>query len=95
MTEPFDFDCMADRSLDQADPQAALWAIEQGWRAAPADDQLAVRRIDALASLGRVDDLNHAVMSLTRALRADSRDLPTDLARRVQAATQSPRRAMA
>ena len=83
---------LADRCLADKDFQGALWAVERGRLAAPLDDELAVRRIDALSHAGDVAALERDVMTLTRALRADSRDLAPELAQRVQRAISRARR---
>lgn len=84
---------LADRQLELGDVPAALAAVDRGRVAAAADPKLAVRQIEALARLGDHDGVDQGVLALTRSLRADSRDLPDELAVRVQAAIQAPRRA--
>ncbi|WP_145952861.1 bacterial transcriptional activator domain-containing protein [Tessaracoccus aquimaris] len=77
---------LADRAIDQRDPDLALWAVARGRLAAPEDDELSVREIHALAIAGRRSDLERAVVALNRTVRATNRDLPQNLARRVQLA---------
>ncbi len=77
---------LADRAIDQRDPDQALWAVARGRLAAPEDDELSVREIHALAIAGRRSDLERAVVALNRTVRAANRDLPQGLARRVQLA---------
>lgn len=87
---------LADRSLDRGDAAAALWAVRRGRTAAPADDALAAREILALALAGRSSEAGSAAVTLTRAARAEGRDLAPDLARRVQLALHgSPARRVA
>ncbi len=57
-----------------------------GLAAAPGDDHLTVRRIDALMVAGRSDEAHRLVIALNRGLRAAGRDLPPELARRVHVA---------
>lgn len=77
---------LADRAIDQRDPDLALWAVARGRLAAQEDDELSVREIHALAIAGRRSDLERAVVALNRTVRATNRDLPQNLARRVQLA---------
>lgn len=77
---------LADRALGLGDVDLARWAVSRGRLAAPEDDALAVREIQALAE-GRLGaDLDHAIVTLTRRTRAAGRDLDPELARRVQLA---------
>jgi hypothetical protein len=80
---------LADRAIARGDHTVALWATGRGLAAAPADDHLTVRRIDALMVAGRRDEAHQLVVTLNRELRAAGRDLPPDLARRVHIALHS------
>ena len=75
---------LADRAIENSLPDNALWAVGQGLLASPDNDALAVRRIHALALAGRSAEADRAVLELTRALRADSRDLAPFDAVRIQ-----------
>lgn len=88
---------LADRALERGAAEAALWAVRRGRLAAPSNDALASREILALALAGRSSEANGAALALTRAARAEGRDLAPDLSRRIQAALHAPssRRAMA
>lgn len=77
---------LADRAIDNADLDTALWAVGRGRLVSPDDDELAVREIHALASAGRVAEAERAVLALNRATRAAGRDLAPGLASRVQTA---------
>ena len=80
---------LADRAIARGDHTVALWAVGRGLVAAPGDDHLAVRRIDALMVAGRQEEAHDLVRTLNRALRVAGRDLPPDLARRVHVALHS------
>lgn len=91
---------LADRAIEHDDPDLALWAIGRGRLAAPDDDKLSVRAIHAHAVAGRTGEMERAVVALNRSTRTAGRDLPPELARRVQFAihldsTESPRPASA
>ena len=77
---------LADRCLTDADPVGALWAIDQGLRATGDDETLTVRRIQALAAAGNRPEVEATVTRLTRAARAENRDLTPDSIRRIQQA---------
>lgn len=77
---------LADRCLTEADPVGALWAIDQGLRATGEDETLTVRRIQALAAMGNRTEVEATVTRLTRAARAENRDLTPDSVRRIQQA---------
>jgi nucleoid-associated protein YgaU len=81
---------LADRALDRQEAEAALWAVRRGRLAAPGDDGLAAREILALALAGRSAEASGVAVALTRAARAEGRDLAPDLSRRIQAALHSP-----
>lgn len=80
---------LADRAIARGDHTVALWAAGRGLVAAPSDDHLTVRRVDALMVAGRRDEARQLVVTLNRELRAAGRDLPPDLARRVHIALHS------
>lgn len=75
---------LADRYLTERDCAGALWAIAQGQLATGQDETLAVRRIQALAMQGAIEDVEAAVTELTRAARATNQDLSADSIRRIQ-----------
>ncbi len=75
---------LADRCLTDGDVQGALWAIAQGHLATGDDETLAVRRIHALAIAGDRPAVETAITQLTRAARAESRDLKPESIRRIQ-----------
>ena len=77
---------LADRALEHDDQEMALWAVGRARLASPESDLLAVREIDALAAAGRHDELQRAIVALNRSTRSTGRDLPVELARRVQRA---------
>ena len=77
---------LADRAIARSDHVVALWSIGRGLVAAPGDDQLLVRRIDALMVAGRTDEAHQLVVSLNRGLRDAGRDLAPELARRLHLA---------
>lgn len=77
---------LADRALERGDATAVLWAVGRGKLAAPLDDELAVRELQALALAGRSEDLRHAIVALNRSLRSAGRDLAPHLALRVSLA---------
>lgn len=78
--------CLADRALERDDTALAQWAVGRGRLAAPDSDEVAAREILTHAAEGRFDDAERAALRLSRAARAQGRDLAPDLARRVQAA---------
>lgn len=80
---------LADRALERADVDLALWAVGRGRLAAPDDDELAAREILAHARAGRWAEADRATLRLTRAARAAGRDLAPALARRIQLALHS------
>ena len=69
---------LADRALDRQEAEAALWAVRRGRLAAPCDDGLAAREILALALAGRSAEASGVAVALTRAARAEGRDLAPD-----------------
>ena len=77
---------LADRAIEHDDPDLALWAVARGRLAAPEDDQLRVRAIHAFAVAARAAELDREVLALNRSVRAAGRDLPVELAHRVQLA---------
>jgi len=77
---------LADRAITHEDLDLALWAVGRGRLASPDDDQLAVRAIHSYALAGRTTELDEAVLTLNRTVRAAGRDLDPALARRVQLA---------
>lgn len=82
---------LADRALDRDDHASALWAVSRGRLAAPEDDALSVREIQALALAGRRSEVDEAVLALNRNLRSLSRDLAADDALRIQSAIELAR----
>ena len=77
---------LADRYLTEKDYPGVLWAVSRGQLAAGDDETLTVRRIQAYAQTGDTAGVDAAVTQLTRAARADNRELSTDTVRRVQQA---------
>ncbi len=77
---------LSDRCLTDGDPTGALWAIDQGLRATGDDETLTVRRIQVLAAIGDRPEVEAAITRLTRAARAENRDLGPDSIRRIQQA---------
>lgn len=77
---------LADRAIGHDDPDSALWAVRRGRLAAPDADQLMAREIHALAIAGRRVDTERAIVALNRTTREAGRDLPPDVAQRVQQA---------
>lgn len=75
---------LADRCLAERDFDGALWAIGRGQLAVGDDETLAVRRIQLLALTGARPEVDAAVTHLTRAARAENRDLTADSIRRIQ-----------
>ncbi len=80
---------LADRCLTEGDPAGALWAIDQGQLATGEDETLAVQRIRALALAGDRTEVDAAITRLTRAARAENRDLAPDSIRQIQHALHS------
>ena len=80
-----------DRSLTADEAQTAQWALSQGQRAAPLDENLASREVQFWAHQGDRQRADQAVLALTRAARAAGRDLrPTTVARIQQALRSFP-----
>lgn len=77
---------LADRAIDHEDVDTALWAVGRGRLAAPESDLLSIREIHALAVAHRQPQMDRAILTLNRSVRADGRDLDPELARRVQLA---------
>lgn len=75
---------LADRYLETGDVDGARWALSQGIRAVGDDETLAARDITALSLLGDRAGVDRAVRKLTRAARADGRDISAETARRIQ-----------
>ena len=74
---------LADRAIHRGDAVLALWAAGRGRLAAPRDDEVSVREIDALVLAGRGDEARSEVLAVTRAARAEGRDLAPHLALRI------------
>ncbi|MEO7588142.1 MAG: LysM peptidoglycan-binding domain-containing protein [Arachnia sp.] len=75
---------LADRSLTDGDLVGAHWAIDKGQLATGRDETLEIRRIHALALSGERDQLDGAIMEMTRAARAENRELAPETIQRIQ-----------